>query len=86
MPDFDWPKWIASKEAKSLGKGGVALERATPKQLAKMLTAIIREDRFSEGALLSAFQSGLILDIVKRAAALADGHDANGIISPKDGG
>jgi hypothetical protein len=35
-----------------------------------LLTAIIRQDRFCEGALLSAFDSGLILGIVRRAAAI----------------
>ena len=85
MTDFDWPKWIASKEAKTLGKGGVSLKRATPQQLARMLTAIIRQDRFMEGALLGAFKSELILGIVRRAAALADAIEAKRAISPNWG-
>jgi len=31
----------------------------------KLITAIVRNDRFREGALVSAFKSGLILKILK---------------------
>ncbi len=31
----------------------------------KLITAIVRNDRFCEGALVSAFESGLILKILK---------------------
>lgn len=34
------------------------------------LTAIVRGDRFNEGLLLDAFQSGLLARIARRAAAL----------------
>ena len=46
MQDFDWPKWIATKEARTLGAGGEAVAKATRRQLAKILTAIVRQDRF----------------------------------------
>lgn len=71
MMDFDWPTWIATQGAKTLGAAGAGLEQASPLELAKVLTAIIRQDRFMEGALLEAFRSGLIVGVVRRAATLA---------------
>lgn len=70
--DFDWPKWTKSEEAERLRGSPDALARADAVQLAKLLTACIREDRFCEGALLQDFRSGLIVRILRRARALAD--------------
>jgi hypothetical protein len=41
-------------------------------QLLYLITALIRQDRFSEGTLLNAFRGGLILGIVRRAAAIVE--------------
>jgi hypothetical protein len=49
---------------------------ATANQLAKVLTALIRGERFSEGTLREAFESGLLLAIALRAEALLDMHQA----------
>jgi hypothetical protein len=80
LRDFDWPTWMASAEARSLRDDEAALAAATPGQLARLLTVLIRQDRFVEGALLDAFESGLILRIVRRAAAIleADGEAPQG--------
>ena len=47
------------------------LEDATPEQLERLLTVLIRQERFVDGALESAFESGLLVRILKRAAVLA---------------
>lgn len=72
LKDFDWPKWAhsAEAEAKSFRDDEAAISNATHEQLARLLTVCIRQDRFVEGALKEAFDSGLILRIVERAAAL----------------
>lgn len=70
---FDWPKWAQSREAETLRDDEATLASATSEQLARLLTVVIRQDRFVEGALLDAFESGLILRIVRRAAAILDG-------------
>lgn len=67
---FDWPKWKETEEAEALYRGPGLLAQASPQQLAKLLTVAIRQDRFVEGGLLDDFRSGLILGIVRRAAAL----------------
>lgn len=67
---FDWPKWAGSPEAVRLIDDQRALATAEPKELSRLLTVCIRRDKFSEGSLLCDFESGLILRIVQRAAAI----------------
>ena len=69
---FDWMAWIETDEGRSLRDDRNALAKATPEQLQHLLTAIIRSERFSDGSLEWAFQSGLMAAIARRAGALAD--------------
>jgi hypothetical protein len=71
LTDFDWPEWTQSDEAARF-RDDRAIDSATEEELAKLLTVCIRQDRFVEGTLLDAIESGLVLRIVPRAAALAD--------------
>lgn len=68
LPGFNWPDWFGSEEARLLVNDPLALDRASPEQLCKLLTAYIRGDRFTEGALAQAFESGLMMRITKRAS------------------
>jgi hypothetical protein len=67
---FDWMTWMATEEGGALRDQPKALALATPDQLARLLTAIIRSDRFVEGSIAGAFESGLLAQIARRAAAL----------------
>lgn len=67
---FDWIEWSAAEEGRSLILDGRAISRATPEQLAKLLTAILRRDRFVEGTLLEAFKAGTMAAIAHRAREL----------------
>lgn len=71
--DFDWPRWAQTKEYRTLAEDCDALDRATPEQLANLVTVMIRQDRFVEGSLYCDFRSGLIMNILRRAAALESG-------------
>ncbi|HET7168047.1 MAG TPA: DUF6508 domain-containing protein [Candidatus Limnocylindrales bacterium] len=73
MVVFDWPTWARTDEAQTLHDDRQALSTATYDQLTKLATAVIREDRFNEGALAASLESGLMAAIARRAAALADG-------------
>jgi hypothetical protein len=73
---FDWPAWKETTEAQGLRDDPVALSRATPDQLAHLLTVVIRQDRFVEGALDSAYHSGLLTAIMRRAKALVAAGEA----------
>jgi hypothetical protein len=67
---FDWRTWLENDEGQALSGRPEALATATPEQLAMLLTAIVRSDRFVEGSIAGAFESGLLARIAFRAAAL----------------
>jgi hypothetical protein len=71
LRSFDWPNWARSADAIRLRDDESALAAASEEQLMQLLTVCIRQDRFAEGALLAAFESGLIRRIVRRAVALS---------------
>lgn len=72
---FDWMRWMQT-DGQSLRDRPEALAEACPKDLAKLLTAIVRSDRFVEGSLLGAFESGLLTRIAQRAAARLAEHES----------
>lgn len=65
--DFDWPGW---DEGRKLASGNLekidTLELIT---LCKLITAIIRNDRFYDGALVSSFESGLMQRVLRAIRA-----------------
>ena len=75
LQEFNWPEWAASDEAQAFAKDPERIAAASARQLAQLLTIFIRQDRFVEGALTGAFESGHIPAIVRRAANLLDVND-----------
>jgi Family of unknown function (DUF6508) len=69
---FDWATWAQSAEGQRLSGDPRHIATATPDQLAKVLTVLIRGERFSEGTLSDAFENGLLLAITRRAEALLE--------------
>ena len=69
-PEVDWTAWIETEEARRLYDDRVAIEEATVQQLQKLLTTVIRQDRFVTGALAGAFESGLLTAVVRRVEQL----------------
>jgi hypothetical protein len=67
---FDWAKWARGSEGELLRNDRSALASATPKQLSKLLTAMVRADRFVEGSLAADWESGLLRAVCERAEAL----------------
>ncbi|MCU1382687.1 MAG: hypothetical protein JWL71_1384 [Acidobacteria bacterium] len=67
---FDWPAWKDSDEAVRLRDDAQTVATATADQLACVLTVVIRQERFVEGSLAGHVESGLITNILRRAAAL----------------
>ncbi|WP_187278625.1 DUF6508 domain-containing protein [Methylobacterium sp. WL64] len=72
LDGFDWAAWAQTPKAQRLRDDPTALARASERQLARLLTTVIRQDRFVEGALAAAFASGLISGILRRAGALSE--------------
>lgn len=69
---FDWRAWLAGDEGRALRDDPARIANATPEDLAKLLTAIIRSDRFVEGSIAGAFESGLLAAVSRRATMLLD--------------
>ncbi len=67
---FGWSDWMSTPEAKRLTANPEHIAEASFDQLAMLLTALIRGDRFNEGELKAAFDAGLLTAIVRRAETL----------------
>ena len=66
----DWRAWLETPEGTALRERPEATAEASMEQLARLLTAIVRSDRFVEGSMEGAFESGLLARIAHRAAVL----------------
>ena len=60
---FDWPEWEEGR--KIISDPDFDFDTTSVPAKCKLMTAIIRNDRFCEGALIQAFESGLMLRILK---------------------
>ena len=70
LPGFDWNAWALTDAGRAMTTDQRAVAAASPGDIARLLTALIRADRFYEGTLASAFESGLMLAVARRCAAL----------------
>ena len=75
LRNFDWPEWGQTSEARNLFDDQAALADASPEQVFRLLTVVLRRDHFCEGTLDEAFESGLILRIVRRAAEIVKAEE-----------
>jgi hypothetical protein len=70
LDGFDWPEWAQTDEFKDLFSKPDSLAKASAHQLAKLLTALARKERFCEGTMASACSDGLLAGITQRAGIL----------------
>ena len=69
---FDWGSW--EEGFKAWKQKAYNFHQMTLPQLCKMLTLLVRGDRFHEGLLVEAFERGLILNILKAIRAKTPFH------------
>ncbi|MFH5927479.1 DUF6508 domain-containing protein [Roseomonas xinghualingensis] len=67
---FDWPSWMQLPAARRLVDSPDHLAAVSFGELWRLITSIIRGDRFNEGMLASAFERRVVLGICRRAEAL----------------
>lgn len=67
-----WSEWRNTERGRRLMEDPGALAKANDDDLACIITTCMRADRFCEGYLASAFESGLITRVIARAGALLD--------------
>ena len=70
LEGFDWPEWAQTNEFKDLFSKPEVLAKASAHELAKLLTALTRKERFCEGTMASACSDGLFAGITQRAGML----------------
>jgi hypothetical protein len=71
-PAVDWMRWVGTDEAATLLTDPAAIASATPEQLERVLTSLVRGERFGDGTLEGAWQRGILTAVVRRAAELAE--------------
>lgn len=67
---FDWMSWLGTPEGQVLSGDPATIQHASSADLARLVTAIVRGDRFSEGNLAGAIERGFVSAICRRAAVL----------------
>jgi hypothetical protein len=67
---FDWSKWDEGREW-FRSQDPAKYDNLDAETALKLITAIIRSDRFNEGALVGAFESGDFPKIIGKLAALS---------------
>ena len=79
VADFDYPEWMKTPEAEALRSSTDAIGKASPDQLLKLMTVLVRGERWMEGALEDSFEKGLLLAAAERAGTiLASGGPLSG--------
>ncbi len=75
---FEWVEWKATPEAQQLMDDPAAVADASPLDLSRLITVLLRQDRLDEGYLGAAYDSGLVTAIVRRAGTLLADLPAEG--------
>ncbi len=70
--DFEWMAWNDGWDRLNGPDRDTFIATADPDTLAKIITALVRSERFNEGSLTGAFASGFLTQIVRRMQALLD--------------
>lgn len=71
---FDWAEWDEGRKIAS--DANFDFDRIDIPTKCKLISAIVRNDRFCEGALISAFESGQILKILESIERQAKSREA----------
>jgi hypothetical protein len=68
---FDWVGWAATEEATALLTDPAD---ASVAQIERLMTLVVRRDRFVEGSLVALLAAGWLAGLARRAAELAAAH------------
>lgn len=71
---FDWTAW---EHGRALAEVPMRLDHATPAEAAMVIFGIWRSDRFVEGALLDAFENGLLQRAARRVLTASQRHQTD---------
>ena len=68
LKEFDWLEWARTDEFNNLFSKKEAVAKASVYQLAQLLTALVRKERFCSGTMACAYSDGLLTGITQRAS------------------
>ena len=69
---IDWMTWAGTPKARRLLHDPTLVSRANVDDLTRLLTTIVRGDRFSEGEIAGAYEAGMLTAIARRAGVLLE--------------
>ena len=69
---FAWSRWSSTPRGARLLGSLDGPDDASEEELVRILTTLVRQDRFFDGALASAVRSGYVPHVCRRAGELAD--------------
>jgi hypothetical protein len=78
---FAWMDWLGTPRGRDLSGSPDIVATATAEELANLLTAIVRSERFGDGSIEGAHEKGLLEAAARRAGVLA----ADLVVEPDDG-
>jgi 5-methylcytosine-specific restriction endonuclease McrA len=71
VQDIDWMEWAGTPAGQRLQTDISAIDEAGSEDLVRLLTTIVRGDRFNEGEIAVAFERGILQRVARRAEVLA---------------
>jgi hypothetical protein len=69
---FDWMAWARTPRGEELVRKPEAIGSASLEELRRVITVVVRGDRFTEGNVAAAHERGFLVAIARRAGELAD--------------
>ena len=78
---FNWIAWSSTPRGSKLLGSLDGLDDANEEELVRILTTLVRQDRFFDGALASAIQGGYVPHVCRRAGELADALEGEAVPS-----
>ncbi|MGV2417825.1 MAG UNVERIFIED_CONTAM: DUF6508 domain-containing protein [Paenibacillus polymyxa] len=76
--NYDWGTYAQTDEAQQLRDDPSALSEATEDQVSKVLTIVVRQERFCDGSLSLAHESGFLTGILRRLEQLSSEQTIGG--------
>lgn len=77
--EFDYPKWMNTRAAEKLRNDPRAIAKASPDDLLRLMTVLLRGEYWSDGSLAKNLETGILRAVAERAESiLAKGEPVSG--------
>jgi hypothetical protein len=76
---FDWPSWAQTDEAQMYVRHPETILTCSIGDLERIITTLVRRERFSNGSLSAAIDSGMVINALRRAETLCFEERGDGV-------